>query len=596
MPTRACAASPWRASAMPSVLADIVRNESEGSVRDHALGQLVEQASKHDAAVAMTAVAALASLGRERELATVAKAAGPDEVRRAAIAAVRDEKALGSIARHAAEAGRAPGGARAPDRRRRDRRRRAARRACRRGGGRDRSPGHSVERDADGDCGEGAHQGRAEKSAHAARRPPSRPAAPAESGPAYKEADQQKARDLVAQMKALSSVADFAQLREAYAAARVAWVELLADADIQVGHRSGFRERIERGSRAPGGGRGGPRRRRASAPRARAGTGRSRRRLRARRGAGRRRHYRRRGRRRARRGKACRRCPRRGPPSSNAVSTKPAAPPKSASSGASSPSNPPSACRRSCPRSKRSPRNPSYNDIRSQWYSLRKQWQAIARDVEIDAELRARYDAAAADARSARTDASRRQGPAAGRKPAAPAGARAEIRDARVRRKPHAQADRSADEGRQAGGRHHGAAAGQTGSRRSDGAPAGGADVVDAAHPGAARSRGVEALGERPGAGRAVRQDGSARAARRNRSGKSVERNAHAAGTVEAGGRGAALAGRDAVDALQDGAGAGLRQVQGLLRATGRRARREPEEEGRALRCAPNRWRIRPTG
>ena len=71
-----------------SVLADIVRNESEGSVRDHALGQLVEQASKHDAGVAMTAVAALASLGRERELAQVAKAAGPDEVRRAAIAAL----------------------------------------------------------------------------------------------------------------------------------------------------------------------------------------------------------------------------------------------------------------------------------------------------------------------------------------------------------------------------------------------------------------------------------------------------------------------------------------------------------------------------
>ena len=74
-----------------------------------------------------------------------------------------------------------------------------------------------------------------------------------------------------------------------------------------------------------------------------------------------------------------------------------------------------------------------------------------------------------------------------------------------VRRKPHAQADRSADEGRQAGGRHDGAAAGQAGSRRPDGAPAGGAHVVDAAHPGAARSRGVEALGQRPGAGRAVR-------------------------------------------------------------------------------------------
>lgn len=72
-----------------SVLADIVRNESEGSVRDHALGQLVEQAGKQDAASAMTAVAALASLGRERELAVVAKTAGPEETRRAAIAARR---------------------------------------------------------------------------------------------------------------------------------------------------------------------------------------------------------------------------------------------------------------------------------------------------------------------------------------------------------------------------------------------------------------------------------------------------------------------------------------------------------------------------
>ena len=85
-------------------------------------------------------------------------------------------------------------------------------------------------------------------------------------------------------------------------------------------------------------------------------------------------------------------------------------------------------------------------------------------------------------------------------------------------------------------------------------------------------------------------------AARRDRSGKSVERNAHAAGTVEAGRRRAAIAGRGVVDALQDRAGAGLRQVQGLLRAAGDRARREPEEERSAVRSAPNRWRIRPTG
>ncbi|HEX4915688.1 MAG TPA: DUF349 domain-containing protein, partial [Vicinamibacterales bacterium] len=39
--------------------------------------------------------------------------------------------------------------------------------------------------------------------------------------------------------------------------------------------------------------------------------------------------------------------------------------------------------------------NPNYQDVRSQWYSLRKQWQAIARDVDIDAELKTRYEAAA---------------------------------------------------------------------------------------------------------------------------------------------------------------------------------------------------------
>ena len=41
--------------------------------------------------------------------------------------------------------------------------------------------------------------------------------------------------------------------------------------------------------------------------------------------------------------------------------------------------------------------------------------------------------------------------------------------------------------------------------------------AVDAAHQGDARRRGVEALGERPGAGRALHQDGSARRRRRGR-------------------------------------------------------------------------------
>ena len=37
-----------------------------------------------------------------------------------------------------------------------------------------------------------------------------------------------------------------------------------------------------------------------------------------------------------------------------------------------------------------------YNAIRSQWYALRKQWQTIARDSDLDAALVARYDQAAA--------------------------------------------------------------------------------------------------------------------------------------------------------------------------------------------------------
>ena len=240
--------------------------------------------------------------------------------------------------------------------------------------------------------------------------------------------------------------------------------------------------------------------------------------------------------------------------------------------------------------------NPSYNDIRSQWYSLRKQWQAIARDVEIDAELRARYDAAAQKLEAqeqVHRDAKGQQ---------------------QVENLQRLQALVQKFETRAAA---ESLTLKQTDQLMKDVKLAVGTmgplptkqdredlmvrlqavrTVVDAAHPGAARSGGVEALGQRPGAGRALREDGSARPARRNRSGKSLERNAHAAGAVEAGRRRAAIAGRDAVDALQDRAGAGLRQVQGLLRAAGDRARREPEEEGSAVRCAPNRWPTPPIG
>jgi hypothetical protein len=37
----------------------------------------------------------------------------------------------------------------------------------------------------------------------------------------------------------------------------------------------------------------------------------------------------------------------------------------------------------------------NYAEVRGQWFALRKQWQAVARDVEIAPELVARYEAAA---------------------------------------------------------------------------------------------------------------------------------------------------------------------------------------------------------
>lgn len=375
-----------------SVLADIVRNESEGSVRDHALGQLVEQASKHDTQQAMTAVAALASLGRERELVTVAKAAGPDEVRRAAIAAIRDEKSLGSIARHAAEAGarllaleRLTDAAEIEGVAVRGEHADAAVAAI------DKLSNASSEQLTA--IAEKARTKAAQKTARTLLKA-SAPAPAVESGPAFKEADQQQARDLVGQMRGLSSVNDFAKLREDYAASRVAWVELLADADIQEPIQADF----ESASAVV-------RDRLAADEVARADAERQRRALEQEQ---------------ADRAAVCARVEAlNGDDITDGVAQARAAwegmPAMPEAWAAELDRRFQEACRAAEKRFERRQRakqsaerlpelvpeiealaaNPSYGDVRSQWYSLRKQWQAIARDVDIDAELRARYDAAA---------------------------------------------------------------------------------------------------------------------------------------------------------------------------------------------------------
>jgi hypothetical protein len=377
-----------------SVLADIIRNESEGSVRDHALGQLVEQAGKPDAAAGMTAVAALASLGRERELAAVAKGSGAEEVRRAAIAAIRDERLLGSIARHGAEASaRLLAIERLTDRGELEG-------VALRGEHADAAVG-AIDKltDAAPDTLTAIADKARTKAAQKKARNLLKAAAPApeaavEAGPAFKEADQQKARDMVAHMTSLGSVNDFTQLRESYAAARVAWVELLADADIQSNIEADF----ESASTVV-------RDRLAADEAARADAERQRRALEQEQ---------------ADRAAVCARIEALSGDDIAAqldearASWEGMAPmPEAWAADLDRRFN--EACRAAQKRlerrqlakqsAERLPTlvpeiealadNQNYQDVRSQWYALRKQWQAIARDVDIDAELKARYEAAA---------------------------------------------------------------------------------------------------------------------------------------------------------------------------------------------------------
>ena len=375
-----------------AVLADIVRNETEASVRDHALGQLVEQASKHDADTAMRAVSALASLGKEKELVQVAKATGPDAVRRAAIAAIRDEKSLGSIARHAAEAGaRLVALERLTDQAELEGVALRGEHADSALAAVDRLANPAV--DTLTAIADKARTKAAQKKARSLMRA-SAPPAPVESGPVYKDADQQKARDLISSMQSLAAVSDVTQLRETYASTRVQWVELLADADIQPDIEADFESASEI-----------VRARLAADEAARAEAERQRRALEQEQ---------------AERAAVCvdvealsgDDIPER---VAQARATWDGMAAMPAAWAGELDRRFAEACRAAEKRHERRllakqsaerlpalvpeiealADNPNYNDVRSQWYSLRKQWQAIGRDVEIDEALRARYDAAA---------------------------------------------------------------------------------------------------------------------------------------------------------------------------------------------------------
>ena len=377
-----------------SALADIARNESDAGVREHAVAQLVERASKHDAAVAAPAVAALVSLGRERELGQLAKSAGPEAIRRQAVEALRDPKVLGSVARHAAEpaarmlaVGRLTDPAEIEGVALRGEHADAAVAAL------DALNAPSLETLTG--ISQKARTKAAQKRARTLARALEAPA-PVEAAPEviYKEADQERARALVTDMAALGAAPDLAAVREAYGAGRVAWVELLADADIEPATVKAFeaasatvRERIGAEDQA-----------RLEAERERQALAREQ----------------------AERAEVCARVEAlQGEDIQDRLAEARAAweglPPMPEGWAGDLDHRFTEACRAAEKRHERrlqarelAERLPTlvpemealaaaenYAEVRGQWFALRKQWQAVARDVEIAPELIARYDAAA---------------------------------------------------------------------------------------------------------------------------------------------------------------------------------------------------------
>jgi Domain of Unknown Function (DUF349) len=214
-------------------LAGVVRNDGDDTVRDAARERLVALASSAEPSLA--AIRALGALDRQRELAVLARSSAPEAARQAAVAEISDPRLVGGIARHAPDAGTrllalerlsdpAELEAVALNADYND----AALAAL------DRLPGLSAEQlSTIATRAKSRAAAKRAKALHAAlTAPPVVEAAPA---PAYRAADQDAARELTARMATLASDGDLAAVRDGYAEARVAWVELLADADIEPG-------------------------------------------------------------------------------------------------------------------------------------------------------------------------------------------------------------------------------------------------------------------------------------------------------------------------------------------------------------------------
>ena len=217
-----------------TALAGIVRNESDASARDHALARLVSLAEQSDERAGLSAITALAALGRQRELANTARVSRFESVRRSAVEQVSDQKALGGIARHAADAGtRLLATGRITDQ--------AELEAVASRGEHADAAVDALDRlatpsdDTLNGLIQRARIKAVQKRARTLLRAREDAARPVEQVTTieFKEADQQRARELADQMDAIGSASDIASVRETYAALRVAWVELLADADVR---------------------------------------------------------------------------------------------------------------------------------------------------------------------------------------------------------------------------------------------------------------------------------------------------------------------------------------------------------------------------
>ena len=212
-------------------LAAVTRNDSDPGARDAAVQRLVALAG--EAGTSARAVTALGALGRHRELASLARSTAPEASRQAAVALVTEAKALGGIARHAADAGtRLLALERLSDQAELEAVAVNGEHADAAVAALDRLASPSAER-----LGVIAQRTKTRAVAKRAKSLLAALTAPVADTPApvveYKDADQAAARALCAQMQVLAGQRDLAALRDGYAAARVAWVELLADAEVE---------------------------------------------------------------------------------------------------------------------------------------------------------------------------------------------------------------------------------------------------------------------------------------------------------------------------------------------------------------------------